>query len=75
MRFTDSGSVWYDSSPQWAQAALEDSLRRLGTDRIDLLQMHYWDGVTVACRRCSMRSRACGAAAEIRWYGTTNHSA
>ena len=24
----------------------EDSLRRLGTDRVDLLQMHGWDGMT-----------------------------
>ncbi|MFC7245680.1 aldo/keto reductase [Catellatospora aurea] len=31
---------WVDSSPQWAREALEDSLRRLRTDRIDLYYMH-----------------------------------
>ena len=56
---------------KWAEAALEASLRRLGTDRIDLLQMHYWDGVTSlealfdALEGLRQRQR-------IRWYGTTN---
>jgi len=72
VRFSGSGSVWYDSSPQWAQAALEGSLRRLGTERIDLLQMHYWDGVTpleaLFDTLENLRQRG-----KIRWYGTTNH--
>jgi myo-inositol catabolism protein IolS len=72
VRFTDSGSVWYDSSPQWAEAALEGSLRRLGTDRIDLLQIHYWDGVTpleaLFDTLESLRQRE-----KIGWYGISNH--
>lgn len=72
VRFSDSGSIWYDSSPQWARQALEDSLRRLGSDRIDLLQMHYWDGVTAlpALFDALEQLRAQG---KIRWYGITNH--
>ncbi|GAB4047951.1 aldo/keto reductase [Catellatospora paridis] len=31
---------WIDSSPQWARQAVEDSLRRLRTDHIDLYYMH-----------------------------------
>nr|WP_144119023.1 aldo/keto reductase [Catellatospora sichuanensis] len=31
---------WVDSSPQWARQAVEDSLRRLRTDHIDLYYMH-----------------------------------
>ncbi|MEV4416273.1 aldo/keto reductase [Catellatospora sp. NPDC049609] len=31
---------WVDSSAAWARQALEDSLRRLRTDRIDLYYMH-----------------------------------
>ena len=73
VRFSDSGSVFHDSSPRWAEDALDASLRRLGTDRIDLLQMHYWDGVTPletlfdALERLRERQK-------IRWYGITNHA-
>jgi aryl-alcohol dehydrogenase-like predicted oxidoreductase len=71
VRFNDSGSVWYDSSPAWAQQALDASLTRLGTEVIDLLQMHYWDGVTKldALFDCLETLRARG---KIRWYGITN---
>jgi len=31
------------ASPRWIRTAVEDSLRRLGTDRIDLYQMHVPD--------------------------------
>lgn len=40
------GKTYYDNSPQWIRQALSESLRRLGTDYIDLYQMHYRDGVT-----------------------------
>ena len=36
----------YDNSPEWIRKALESSLRRLGTDYVDLYQVHYRDGVT-----------------------------
>ena len=72
VRFTASGSVWYDSSPDWAEQALDESLLRLGTDVIDLLQMHYWDGVTPLAalfdRLETLRIRQ-----KIRWYGISNH--
>lgn len=72
VRFSDTGSVFYDSSPQWAAAALDASLRRLRTDRVDLLQMHYWDGVSpiAALFETLERLRERG---KIRWYGVTNH--
>jgi len=71
VRFSDSGSVWYDSSPAWAERALDESLTRLQTEVIDLLQMHYWDGVTPLQElfECLERLRARG---KIRWYGVTN---
>ena len=31
---------WIDNSPEWIRQACEDSLRRLGTDHIDLYYMH-----------------------------------
>lgn len=71
VRFSDSGSVWYDSSPVWAERALDQSLTRLQTDVIDLLQMHYWDGVTPLAElfECLERLRERG---KIRWYGVSN---
>jgi myo-inositol catabolism protein IolS len=72
VRFSDSGSVWYDSSPEWAETAVDGSLRRLGVGVVDLLQMHYWDGVTPlnalfdALERLRERRK-------ILWYGISNH--
>lgn len=72
VRFSDTGGVWYDSSPRWAQAALEQSLRRLHTEQVDLLQMHYWDGVTALPELFECLEKLRGQS-KIRWYGITNH--
>ena len=72
VRFSDAGSVWYDSSPRWAQQALEDSLRRLNTEVVDLLQMHYWDGVTPLLGLFDHLEKL-RHQGKIRWYGITNH--
>ena len=42
----ENGRSFHDTSIRWINQALEDSLRRLRTDWIDLYQMHYWDGAT-----------------------------
>lgn len=42
----ENGRTFHDNSPAWIRTALEASLRRLGTDHIDLYQIHYRDGVT-----------------------------
>lgn len=39
----EKGRTFYDNSPEWITAACEGSLRRLGTDVIDLYQIHYRD--------------------------------
>lgn len=72
VRFDRDGKVFYDSTPAWAEQALEQSLARLGTDCVDLLQMHYWDGVTPlsALFETLEKLRERG---KIGWYGITNH--
>lgn len=40
------GKTVYDNRPEWIRSALEASLKRLGTDYIDLYLVHYRDGVT-----------------------------
>lgn len=42
----ESGRTFYDNSPAWIRTALEGSLQRLGTDHVDLYQIHYRDGET-----------------------------
>lgn len=42
----EGGRTFYDNSPAWIRHALEQSLRRLGTDHVDLYQIHYRDGAT-----------------------------
>jgi aryl-alcohol dehydrogenase-like predicted oxidoreductase len=42
-RFGDGGITGMDSSPDHIHEAVEGSLRRLGTDRIDLLYQHRVD--------------------------------
>lgn len=41
--FGDDGTPFRDSSPQRLRQELDDSLRRLGTDVIDLYQIHWPD--------------------------------
>jgi aryl-alcohol dehydrogenase-like predicted oxidoreductase len=73
VRFNDAGGVWYDSSPQWARAALEESRRRLDTDVVDLLQVHYWDGVTPLTQLFEALERL-REEHKIRWYGISNYA-
>ena len=41
-------------------AALDDSLRRLGVDSVDLYQVHAWDPLTRWRRRCASSTTRCG---------------
>jgi aryl-alcohol dehydrogenase-like predicted oxidoreductase len=61
-------------SPQWIRKAVDDSLRRLQTDRIDLYQSHDDDPATpfedtLACYGELIR------AGKVRAIGASNHSA
>lgn len=67
----ENGVTFYDNSPQWIRRACEDSLRRLGTDYIDLYQVHYRDGKTPLCAVAEtlemLRQQG-----KIRYFGLSN---
>ncbi len=63
--------TFYDTSPGWIEAALENSLKRLRTDVIDIYLMHYWDERTPIDVILAALEKA-KAAGKIRAYGFTN---
>ena len=73
VRFDAEGKTYYDNSSTWLDQALDDSLRRLGTDYIDLYQLHYWDGST-AIQDLFGRLEDKVSDGKIRSYGVTNIS-
>lgn len=62
------------SSRRWLTTAVEDSLRRLGVDHVDLYQVHVWDPTT-------SDEETLGAltdlqrAGKIRYFGASNQAA
>ena len=61
----------YDNSPEWIRTALQNSLKRLGTDYIDLYQIHYRDGKTpIDCVVDTLEELK--RAGYIRYYGISN---
>ena len=67
----ENGHTFYDNSPQWITAACEGSLKRLGSDHIDLYQVHYRDRKTPisAVLEALERLREQG---KIRYFGLSN---
>jgi aryl-alcohol dehydrogenase-like predicted oxidoreductase len=62
----EGGRAWIDNSPEWIRQACEDSLRRLGTDHIELYYMHRRDPeVPIA--------ESVGAMAELVHAGKVRH--
>lgn len=67
----ENGKTFYDNSPAWIEKALEGSLKRLGTDYIDLYQIHYRDGKTEIGEVVDALERY-KAKGYIRYYGLSN---
>lgn len=67
----ENGKTFYDNSPEYIEKALDDSLRRLRTDYIDLYQVHYRDEKTpiedVVDKLESLKKQG-----KIRYYGLSN---
>lgn len=70
----ENGRTFYDNSPQWIRAACEGSLRRLGTDYIDLYQIHYRDGKT-PIREVVDTLEQLRAEGKVRYFGLSNLTA
>ena len=67
----ENGISRYDNSPGWILHACEASLRRLGTDYIDLYQVHYLDGITdISCIVDTLKTLQ--QQGKIRWFGLSN---
>lgn len=67
----ENGRTFYDNSPEWIEKALEGSLKRLGTDYIDLYQVHYRDQITPLGEVVETLERF-KKKGYIRYYGLSN---
>ena len=65
------GKTVYDNSPEYIQTALEESLRRLNTDYIDIYTIHYRDGKTPIADVIGKLDEL-KAVGKIRHYGLSN---
>lgn len=71
---SDMGQGHKDLSPAWIEKAVEDSLRRLQTDYIDLYQTHWPDPLTPQEETLRALDRLLQAG-KVRAIGTSNHTA
>ena len=71
VRVGSDGRTVYDNSQAWLESAVDASLQRLATDRIDLYQIHYWDGETPISATFEQLERK-RAEGKIGYYGVTN---
>ena len=67
----ENHTTFYDNSPEWIRTACENSLRRLGTDYIDLYQIHSRDGHTPLGQVVDTLEQL-RAEGKIRYFGLSN---
>lgn len=67
----ENGKTFYDNRPEWINVAVDKSLKRLGTDYIDLYQVHYRDGKTPISYVIETLE-SLKQAGKIRYYGLSN---
>ncbi len=69
----DSGKVWRNASAQRIEQEIDDSLRRLQTDHIDIYQVH-WPDPTVPFEETAAALERLYRAGKIRAIGVSNFS-
>lgn len=67
----EQGKTFYDNSSEWINKAVDKSLKRLGTDYIDLYQIHYRDADTPIGEVIDTLDRL-KEKGKIRYYGLSN---
>ena len=63
-----------DSSPGWLRQSVEDSLRFLGTDYIDLYQVHYWPDLETPFEETAGALQEMVDEGKMRYVGLSNFS-
>lgn len=63
--------TFYDNSPEWIKTSIEGTLKRLGTDYLDLYQIHYRDEKT-PLSEVVYTLEELKKAGYIRYYGLSN---
>ena len=71
VRFDKYNKTYFDNSPEWIDCALNESLKRLNTDYIDLYQIHYRDNKTPLSEVIEAMERK-KLEGKIRYYGFSN---
>ena len=74
LRPTPGGGVERDASPDWVRRGVDESLRALGTDYIDLYQVHWPDSKTPVVETAGALADLV-AAGKIRHVGVSNFDA
>ena len=71
LNWTPSGKVYRDASPQRIAQEIDDSLRRLRTDYIDIYQLH-WPDSTVPVEETADMLRKIRESGKVRAIGVSN---
>lgn len=74
LRMDESDGLVRDSSPEWLRQGVEDSLRYLGTDYIDLYQVH-WPDPNVPFSETAGALEELVTEGKIRYVGASNFDA
>ncbi len=72
-RWDESGRIWGDLSREYILKAVDDSLRRLQTEVIDLYQVHRPDENTPICETMEALLE-CVKAGKVRYIGLSNQT-
>lgn len=63
--------IWTELTPGWIRRQCDESLRRLGVERIDVLQFHHEDPSTPVEDSWTVMAELVGAG-KVRWGGVSN---